>query len=176
MVLDILDYNVPSHPVSDRPDEISIFPHLPAPQPLLQSREFAKQPPPAVAFDYPHDLPYRPRRRERNQHVNMLRLDFHLFNLKSVLFTDLLDHSFRSFPDLLPLKDILPVFRAPYQMVNGVVDRMTRPLQRHALFISYCRARAYADKGGFPAPLITSPARHAFIPRGKPRGILQRFW
>jgi hypothetical protein len=35
-------------------------------------------------------------------------------------------------------------------------------------------ARAYEDKGDAPLPLITSSARHAFIPRGKPRGILQR--
>jgi hypothetical protein len=31
----------------------------------------------------------------------------------------------------------------------------------------------YEDKGDAPLSLITSSARHAFIPRGKPRGILQ---
>jgi len=39
-------------------------------------------------------------------------------------------------------------------------------------FIAHCRAKAYADKGGFPAPLMTSPARHAFIRSGRPQGIL----
>jgi len=30
------------------------------------------------------------------------------------------------------------------------------------------------DKGDAPLTLITPSARHAFIPRGKPRGTLQR--
>ena len=164
MVLDIFDYNVPSHPVSDRPDEISIFPHLPAPQPLLQSRELAKQPPPTVALDYPYDLPYRPRWGERHQKMEVIFHDLHFQNFYIVRFADFANHLFRSFPDLLPLKDLLPIFRTPYQMVGRVVDRMTRPLETHALFISHCRARAYADKGDFPVPLITPSARHAFLP------------
>jgi len=137
MMHDIFENHVTSQPVSDGPSKISVFLQLPRPQSLFQTGELAKQSPPAKTLDDPHHLPYRPRRRERNHHVDMLRLNFHLLNLKFILFTDLLDHLFRSFPDLLPLKDILPVFRTPDQMVNGVVDRMTRPLQRHALFIAH---------------------------------------
>ena len=174
-MLDIPGYHVPSHPVSDCTSEISVFPQLPAPQPLLQSRELAEQPPPTVAFDYPHDLPYRSRWRERYQKMDVLFQELHFQDLDVIRLADLPDHLFRSFPNLHPLEDLLPVLRTPHQMIARVVDRMTRPLDAHALFIPHRRARAYADKGGFPAPLITSPARHAFIPRGKPRGILQRF-
>ena len=174
-MLDILGYHVPSHPVSDRPDEISILPQLSAPQSLLQSRELAEQPPPAVAFDYPHDLPYRPRWRERYQKMDVLFHDLHLQNLDIAGLAYFPYHRARSFPDLRPLEDLLPVLRTPDQMIPRVVDRMTRPLDSHALSIAHCRARAYVDKGDSPAPLITSPARHAFIPRGKPRGILQSF-
>jgi hypothetical protein len=39
-------------------------------------------------------------------------------------------------------------------MIGRVVDRMTRSLQRHSCTLSYQRARAYADKGDFPVPLI----------------------
>jgi hypothetical protein len=35
-------------------------------------------------------------------------------------------------------------------------------------------ARAYEDKGDAPLRLITFSVRHAFIPRGDPRGVLQR--
>ena len=175
MMLDISGYYVPSHPVSDRPGEISVFPQFPAPQPLLQSRELAEQPPSTVALDDPYDLPYRSRWWKRQQKMDVFFLDFHFQNFDAVRLADFPYYLFPSFPDFLPLEDLLPVFRTPYQMIARVVDRMTRPLDAHALFISHCRARAYADKGGFPAPLITSPARHVFIPRGKPRGTLQRF-
>jgi hypothetical protein len=59
-------------------------------------------------------------------------------------------------------------------VVTCIVDRMTRSSQCHAGHISHCHASAYADKGDAPLPLITPSARHAFIPRGKPRGTLQR--
>jgi hypothetical protein len=163
-MLDILGYNVPSHPVSDRPNEIPVFPNLPAPKPLLQSGELAKQPPPTLALDYPDNLPYRPRGRKRYQKVDMFLHQFHLQNLYVVRLAYLPHHLFRSFPDLLPLKESLPVFRAPDHMIRRVVDRMTRPLQSHVPFISHRRARPYVDKGDFPVPLITPSARHAFLP------------
>jgi hypothetical protein len=138
---------------SDRPGKISVFPQFPAPQPLFQSRELAEQAPPTVALDDPHDLPYRSRWWKRYQKMDVLFLNFHFQNFDPVRLADLPDYLFRPFPDFLPLEDLLPVFWTPHQMIAGVVDRMTRPLDAHASFISYCRARAYADKGGFPAPL-----------------------
>ena len=163
-MLDILDNHIPSHSVSDCPGEVSVFPQLPAPEPLLEPRELAKQPTPAQALDNPHDLPYRPRWRERYQQMDVVFHDLHLHNLDTIRLTDLPHHLFRSFPDLLSLEDLLPVFRTPHQMVACVVDRMTRPSQSHASSISHCRVRAYADKGDFPVPLITPSARHAFLP------------
>ena len=174
MMLDILGNHVPSHPVSDCPSEISVFPQFPTPQPLLQSWELAEQPPSTVALNNPHNFPYRPRWPKRYQKMNVFFHDLHLHNFYAVRLADLPYHLSRSFPDLLPLKDLLPIFRTPHQMISRVVDRMTRPLDAHALFISQCRARAYVDKGDFPVPLIIPPARHVFIPRGKPRGTLQR--
>jgi hypothetical protein len=49
-------------------------------------------------------------------------------------------------------------------MIASVVDRMTRPSQSHASFITHSRARAFADKRDFPFPLIVPSARHAFLP------------
>jgi len=113
--------------------------------------------------------------RKRQHDMNMFFFNFKLNHLKSIFFADLLNQLLRSFPHFFPLKYFLPVFRTPYQMIAGIVDRMTRSFYRHTLFISHFHARAYLDKGDFPVPLITPSERHAFIPRGKPRGILQRF-
>ena len=57
MVLDILDDHVPSHSVSDCPGEVSVFPQLATPEPLLEPRELAKQSPPALALDDSHNFP-----------------------------------------------------------------------------------------------------------------------
>jgi hypothetical protein len=145
MVNNVLLDNIPSHSVSDCAHEISILPQLPAPQSLFQTRELAKQSPPDVAFDNPNDLPYRSRWRERDQEMNVFFHDFHFQNLDAIRPANLLDHLPCSFPDLGPLEDVFPVFGAPGQMVRTVVARMTRPFERHALYIAYQRARAYAD-------------------------------
>ncbi len=170
----ILRDNVPSHPVSDCPGKVPVFPYLPAPQPSLQTRELAEQPSPAQAFYDSHHFPYRATRRKRYQKMDMFLPEFHFQNLDIVRFAYFPNHLFRSFPDLLPIEDLFPILRAPNQMVGGVVDRMTRPPQCHPRTLSYQRARASTDKGDFPVPLITPSERHEFIPRGKPRGTLQR--
>jgi hypothetical protein len=174
MMSNILRDNVPSHPVSDCPGKVPVCPYLPAPQPSLQTRELAEQPSPAQAFYDSHHFPYRPARRKRYQKMDMFLPKFHFQNLDIVRLAYFPNHLFRSFPDLLPIEDLFPILRAPNQMVGCVVDRMTRPPQCHPCTLAYQRARAYADKGDFPVPLITPSERHEFIPRGKPRGTLQR--
>jgi len=173
-MLNILGNDVLSHPVSDRPGKVSILPNLPAPQTPLQTRELAEQSPSTLALDDSHDLPNRPARRKRYQNVDMFLPQFQLQNFDIVRLADFPHHLFRSSPDLLPVEDPFAVFRAPNQMVRRVVDRMTRPPQRHSCTLAYLRARAYQDKGDFPVPLITPSEMHEFIPRGKPRGTLQR--
>ncbi len=174
MVDDVVLDNVPSHSVSDCAREVSVLPQFPAPQSLFQTRELAKQSPPAVAFDNPDDFPYRSRWRKRNQEMDMLFRDLHFQNLDVVRLAYLSDHLPRSFPDLGTLEDFFSVFCTPDQMVRTVVDRMTRPFQRHALYIAYQGARAYADKGDFPVPLINPLGAACIPPHGKPWGILQR--
>jgi|GEM_PF-3515679 len=152
-----------SHSVTDCPSEISDFPQLPRPQSLFHSGELADQSPPTVALDSSDHFSDRPRRRERDQNVHMFQAHFQFDTFKPIVFTYLPDQLFRSFLDLLPLKYIFPIFREPYQIVARIGDRMTRPFQPHALYISHCRARAYADKGAFPVPLIPPSATHALL-------------
>ena len=97
-------------------------------------------------------------------------LSLHLHHLDIVCLADFPYHLFRSFPDLFPFEYLLPVFWAPDQMVARVVDRMTRPSQRHPFTLANPRARAYVDKGNFPVPLITPSERHEFIPSAS-RGV-----
>jgi hypothetical protein len=73
------------------------------------------------------------------------------------------DYLYRSYPYLFFCKYLLPIFRAPYQMVYRVVDRMTRPLQSHASFYTTARM-GLCGLGSLPVSLITLWARHAFIP------------
>jgi hypothetical protein len=59
-------------------------------------------------------------------------------------------------------------------MVYRVVDRMTRPLQAHALFYNITTQGPMRIRESSRLPY--NPPRKACIPpRGKPRGILQRF-
>jgi len=99
---------------------------------------------------------------------------FHLNHFKTIIFADLSNQLFRSSSNLFSLKYLFTVFRTPYQVVTRIVDRMTRSSQCHVDLISHRHASAYVDKGDAPLTLITPSARHAFIPRGKPRGTLQR--
>jgi hypothetical protein len=169
-MLDISFDHLTSHSVSDCPGKISIFPQLPRPQSLFQSRELAEQSPGTMAFDNPDHISNRPGRGERHQDVNVFQANFQFDNFKPIVLTYFPDQLFRSFLNLRPLKYILPIFRTPDQVVIAVVDRMTRPLEPHALYISQHRARAYADKGAFPVPLITPSATHAFLPAAS-RGV-----
>jgi len=58
--------------------------------------------------------------------MDMFLHEFHFQNLDIVRLAYFPNHLFRSFPDLLPSKDLFPILRAPNQMVACVVDRMTR--------------------------------------------------
>jgi len=174
MMLDITLDNLTSHPVSDRPGKISVLPQLPRPQSLFHARELAEQSPRTNTFYNPYHVPNRPSRRKRDEDMHMFLRHFHFDDFKSVLLAYLPNQLFRSFLDLRPLKYIFSIFRTPDQVITRVVDRMTRPLEGHALFISHQRARAYADKGDFPVPLINPLGAACIPPRGKPRGILQR--
>ena len=97
---------------------------------------------------------------------------FHLLYFKSILLANFTHQLFRSLSYRRILKYRLPPLWTPHQVVRCVVDRMTRPLQSHASFY-YNPFKDLCGLGRLRVSLITLCARHAFIPRGKPRGILQ---
>ena len=125
--------NLPSHTVSDSSGEISILPQLPAPQPLLDSRELTKQLPCTYTFQRPNHLPNRILGMKRYQYMNVVHSYFHLLNLICILVANFTKKLFRSLSDIRILKYCLASFRTPYQVVCRVVDRMTRPLECHTI-------------------------------------------
>jgi hypothetical protein len=145
MAGDIFLDHLTSHSISDRSDEIPIFPHLPPLQTLLQTRELAKQPYRALGFNNPHHLSNPSVRPKRDKHMNMLFHYFDFDNLSPIFLAYIFNQLFRSFPNLFPHKYIFSIFRAPHQMIARIIDRMTRSFQRHPLFILHLRARAYAE-------------------------------
>ena len=105
----------------------------------------------------------------------MIDRDFHINHIKSIILADLSYQLFRSFSKIRPIEDLFPVLGAPYQVVARIVERMTRSLDGHVERISYRHARAYADKGDAPLPLITPWKRHAFIPAASRGGFCKGF-
>ena len=144
MMLDILVHNVSSQSVSVCTSKISIFPQF-----FFQTWESAKYSTSAVALDNRHDLPDRSRGGKLNLQVEVFFHDLYFQYFDVVRFAYFLNHLLRSFPDLDALEALLPVFRAPDQMITRVVDRMTRPAQRQSFTLSYRRARPMRLRGIF---------------------------
>ncbi len=163
-----------SHTVPDGPRKIPVFPQFPRPKFLLQPWELAEQTPRTLTLNDSDNFSYRSARWKGQKQMHMLYRYFHLDYVKSIILADLSDKLSRSFPKIRPLKNLLTVFRTPYQMITRVVDRMTRSLNCHDDLISYCHTRAYVDKGDAPLPLYNPLGKACIHPRGKPRGILQR--
>jgi len=136
MIFNISFNNVTSHAVSDGASEITVFPQLSRPQAVLQRRKRAEQFPSTDAFDDPNYLPDRTLWGKRQQDMNMFSTDFHLNEFKIIFLTYFADQLFRTFPDLVVLKDFLSIFRTPNQVIAGIIYRMTRSLCCHAFLIS----------------------------------------
>lgn len=170
MMLDIFIDNFASQAVSHRPGKISVFPHFPRPKFFLQTRELAEQFPRAYTFYCSYHLAYRIPWRKRYQHVNMIYGYFHFLDFIPILFADLPNQLFRSFPYLRPRKYLLPVLRAPYQMIYRVIDRVTRSLQSHTCFYTISR-KGLCGLGRLSRLPNNPPVKACIHPRGKPRGI-----
>ena len=174
MMLDIFIDNLPSHTVSNRAGEVSVLPKLARPKPPSDSRELSEQFSRTYAFYCPNHLAYRKLGWKRHKHMYMIYCYFHFLYLYFVFFAYLFYNLFRSFPYRVIMKYLLSIFWAPYQMVSRVVDCMTRPFQCHASFYTITMQGPMWKRETSRLPY--NPPRKACIPpRGKPRGILQRF-
>lgn len=164
-----------SHSDSNCSGKVSIIPQFTGPKSSFQRRKLAEQLPDTLTFNNSKHFFNRPLGRKREQNVNVLCRFFHLNDFKTILFTDLADYLFSSFPYFLSLKYVFSVLRTPHHKIICILDGMTRSPDHHSSVISQSRARAYKDKGNVITPPYNLLDKACIHPRGKPRGILQRF-
>lgn len=174
MMFDIFINDLPSQPVSDCTSEVAVFPKLARPKPFLNPRELAEQFSRAYALYCSYHLTDRTLWWKRYQYMHMILRHFHFLYLKSILLAYFPNQLSRSFPYLLLHKYVLSIFWTPHQVVHGVVDRMTRPLQSHAYLYTTLR-KGLCGLGRLSRLPNNPPGKACIHPRGKPRGILQSF-
>ena len=118
------------HFVSNCPDKISILPKLSPPQLLLYFRVFLKYLTRRNTLQHPHHLRNRILRRKTQKNMDMVRCHPHFFNLKPVVLRHIPKDLFYLRSNIFLLNPF-PIFRCPYQLIFGVVNRMRCPPYSH---------------------------------------------
>jgi hypothetical protein len=128
-------------------------------------------PPPTTASSHPHRLCHRPLRRNRHQQMDVILCDLHRLDLELVLPPN----PFEKFPGVVPQpfirKQILPIFRAPHQVVSAIPDRVRPTLEFAHPPIVPPEGNPSRMKGNVPVPPHLPLGEGALYPRGKPRGV-----
>src|SRR3990172_4992362 len=136
MILNIFFDYIRCYLVPNCSNKISIFPKLSAPKLPLYFRvllEYGACTDTLQHSYYPGNaVPWR--KRQKNMHMifrNLQRL-----YLKIVILCYLLKYLSYSV-SYMTLQNPFPVFRSSYQMIFGIIYRMTGPLQFHAISLTY---------------------------------------
>ena len=130
MISDISFDQFRGHFVSHRPDKISILPKLSPPQLLLYFRVFPKYLTRRYTLQHPYHLGDGIPRRKTQKYMHMVRRDPHLFNFKPMVPRHIQKNLFYLRSNIFLLYPF-PIFRCPYQMIFGVVNRMRCPPDCH---------------------------------------------
>ena len=131
VVLDIfLDY-ILGYFVPYCPHKVSIFPKFASPQVLFNFWKHLKYPSCRSAFKALNYLRYRITRRKPQKYMHMLFGYFHLIYFKLVGLSDFLKTFSNEISKITPQYPFT-ISMSPYQMIPGIVYRMTRPLDCHA--------------------------------------------
>jgi hypothetical protein len=150
MMPDISFDHVGGQLIPDRSRKVPIFPKLTFPEPFLNRWVLSKQLAGADTFQGSHYFADRIFRRERQKDMDMVFRYFHLLNVVIVFFSDLPEKLSCPLAQVLLREQVFPIFWTPYQMVLGVIDRVTRSSKRHAAIVTRNRLGGI---GGLPAPL-----------------------
>jgi len=136
MILNIFFNHIRCYLVPNRSNKISIFPKLSALKLLLYFRVFLEYGTRTDALQHPYYPRYAVSWRKRQKNMDMIFRNLQRLYLKIVTFCYLLEYLFYSVP-YMTLQNPFPVFRSPYQMIFGIIYRMTGSLQFHAISITY---------------------------------------
>ena len=142
MIRNVLFYHLLSHPIADRSRKVPVFPDLPSPQSPLDRGILLEQRARAETFQGPDHLANRVARRERQQNMHMVTRYFHLFDVKSVFFRNLLEKLSAALAKTTLREQVFSIFRTPHQVVRRIVNGMAGSSKRHAGIIA---ANASAD-------------------------------
>jgi hypothetical protein len=91
---------------------------------------------PRNALQYSYYVRYRISGWKTQKYMDVIRSYSHLLNLKPMTLSYLPKHLFNSITYIFSLNPF-SIFGRPDQMVLGIVDRMCRPSDCHAILISY---------------------------------------
>ena len=130
MILNISLDQICGDSVPHRPDKISILPKLSSPQLLLNLWVFLKYLTRRNTLQHPHHLGDRILRRKTQKNMDVVRRYPHLLNLKPMMLRHIQKDLFYLCPNIFPLNPF-SIFRCPYQMIFGVVNRMRCPPDSH---------------------------------------------
>ena len=142
MIRNVLFNHLFRHPITDRSRKVPVFPDLPAPQSPLDRRILLEQRARAETFQGPDYLADRVARWKGQQNMHMVTRYFHLFDVKSVFFCDLLEKLSATLAKITLREQVFPIFRTPHQVVRRLVNGMAGSSKRHAGIIA---ANASAD-------------------------------
>ena len=121
--------------IPNRPRKIPILPQLAFPEPFLDRWVLPEQLAGSDTFHGPHYVANRILRRQRQKEMHIVIRYFHLLNVVLVFLGYLPEKLSRPLAQVLLREQVLPILWTPYQMVFGVIDRMTGSSEYHAAIV-----------------------------------------
>jgi len=136
MVFNIISDHLCGYFVANGSSKISVFPKFSTPKLLLHFRMLFENYTGSDALEHPYHLGNRVARWKGQKDMDMVFCDLKRIYPKAVLYGNLLKDFFGSFSKIFT-QDPFSIFRCPYQVVLGIIDRMASSLHCHAVCISY---------------------------------------
>ena len=134
MVLDIFFDKIFCYFVPHCPGKVTIFPKFASPELLFYIREDLKNLSCRSPLKSLYHLRDRISRRKSQKYVHMIFSNFHCLYLKFIRQCDFFENCLNKFSKISPQYPF-PIFRGPYQVVSGIVHRMTGSLNGHAYIL-----------------------------------------
>ena len=116
-------------------NEISVFPKFSSPKLSLYFRMLLENHAGTNALKHTHNSRDAIPRRKRQKYMNMICRNFQCVYLKLMICGNLLKNILYSLP-YISMQYQFPILRSPYQMIFGVIYRMTGSSQCHAICIA----------------------------------------
>ena len=131
MILYIILNRITGYFITYSPNKIPVFPKLTTPKLPFNLWISPKNLFGTHALKYPYNLAYRIFRWNTREYMNVIFSNFQFYNLTVSYCQDFFKQFDNCFPYFV-LKNKLPIFRCPYQMVSRIVNCMAQTFYAHA--------------------------------------------